>query len=159
VAQQPNIELDPSDLPRAALEPAPARPWKLSSKPGVIAAPSDVPTGKGYGTPGPDTGWALTIIRRLEGAMDPDLESILAALMGARAALFGRAPVPADLEAAKVLSGMGPGLPSELTERLGRWLDAVPHERSKGRTAVADVSSELLRKAPDELRSHFINHM
>jgi hypothetical protein len=159
VAQQPNIELDQADLPRSGLEPSAARPWSVSSKPGVIMAPSDVPKGRGYGTPGPDTGWALKIIRKIEGSMDPDLEGVLAALMGARAALFGRAPVPGDLAAAKLLAGMGPGLPPALTERLQRWLAAVPHERSKGRTAVSDVDPDLLTMSVDDLRLQLTNRM
>jgi len=152
VAQQPNIELDPSDLPRHGLDTAPARRWSAKDKPGVISAPGQVPSGGTFGTPGPDTGWALKIIRHVGGEMETNLESVLAALMSARAASFGRAPIPEDLAVAKLLCGMGEGLPLELSSRRRRWVNAVPHEPSKGRAAVAEVDLDHLRMKPDELR-------
>jgi len=152
VAQQPNIELDPSDLPQPGLDTSPARRWSPSSKPGVITAPGQVPKGGSFGSPGPDTGWALKIIRHREGEIDRDLEHVFAALMGARAAGFGRAPIPEDLEVAKLLCGIGEGLPLELSARRKQWTHAVPHERSKGRTAVAAVEPEMLAAKPDDLR-------
>jgi hypothetical protein len=152
VAQQPNIELDPSDLPREGLDTAPARAWSASEKPGVITRPGQVPRGKGFGTPGPDTGWALRIIRHIEGDMDPDLEHVLTSLMSARASAYGRAPIPEDLEVAKLLCGIGEGLPLDLSARRKTWLAAVPHERSKGRAAVNDVDKDLLMKKPAEVR-------
>lgn len=152
MAQQPNIELDPSDLPREGLDTAPPRRWSPNTKPGVITAPTEVPRGRGFGTPGPDTGWALKIIRHIEGAIDPDLEAVFASLMSARASMFGRAPIPEDLEVAKLLCGIGEGLPLELAARRKRWLAEVPHERAKGRAAVADVDSDLLGQKPAEVR-------
>lgn len=152
MAQQPNIELDPSDLPRKGLDTSPARGWSAGDRPGVITAPGQVPAGGTFGTPGPDTGWALKIIRHVGGDIDANLESVLAALMSARAASFGRAPIPEDLAVAKLLCGMGEGLPLELSARRRRWTTAVPHERSKGRSAVAEVGTEQLRMKPDELR-------
>lgn len=152
MAQQPNIEFTESDLPRTALDTAPARGWSASAKAGVITAPGQVPRGEGFGTPGPDTGWALRIIHRLEPGLERNLEAVLVGLMGARAAAFGRAPVRQDLEVAKLLCGIGEGLAAALTERVNRWVAAVPHERSKGMCAVADVDQAILLLAPDELR-------
>ena len=151
MAQQPNIELDPSDLPRTALNTSAARRWSAKERPGVISNPTQVPRGRGFGTPGPDTGWALKIIRQIGGDIDPNLEHVLVALMSARAASYGRAPVPEDLAVAKLLCGMGEGLPLDLSARRRRWVQAVPHERSKGRTAVAEVVPEHLRMKPDAL--------
>jgi hypothetical protein len=159
VAQQPNIELDPADLPRRTPEPAAARRWAPSSKPGVIVSPDQVPRGGAFGSPGPDTGWAFTLIRKIEPNLDPDLEAVLVALMAARAALKGRAPVPQDLEVAKLLAGMHERLPTALEDRRTRWTDAVPHERSKGRTAVSDVSRDQLAMNPDELLGFLTNHL
>lgn len=152
MAQQPNIELDPSDLPRRSLDTSSARAWAAGSKPGVITSPGQIPTGGTFGTPGPDTGWALKILRKLDPQTDPDLEAVLVALMAARAAALGRAPVPMDLYVAKLFCGLVDGVPEDLTERLGRWLAAVPHERSKGRAAVAEVDQDLLAEHPDRIR-------
>jgi hypothetical protein len=152
VAQQPNIELEPADLPQAALDTAPARGWSPSSRPGVISSPGQVPHGKGFGTPGPDTGWALKIARHLEGDIDPDLMHVLVALMAARASLHGRAPIREDLEVAKLLCGIGEGLPFDLSTRRKSWLAAVPHEPSKGAAAVAAVEPDLLRQKPAGVR-------
>ncbi len=152
MAQQPNIEIDQSDLPRPVLDTSAASRWSPSSKPGVITSPDQVPTGGTFGTPGPDTGWALKIIRKVDPQNDPNLEAVLVALMAARAAALGRAPVPGDLHVAKLFCGMIEGVPDALSERLEKWLAAVPHERSKGRTAVADVDPDLLAEHPDRIR-------
>lgn len=151
MATQPNIELDPDDLPRAPLPPAPARRWTPEVKPGVVTVPGDVPRGPVFGTPGPDTGWALRIIRLVEGDVPAPLRTLLAALMSARAAAFGRAPIREDLEVAKILCGLGDGLPEHLSERRRRWLAELRHESRKGGRALAEVGDDLLL-SPDELR-------
>lgn len=112
-----------------------------------------------FGTPGPDTGYALRIIREVEGPLDPDVEAVLVALMSARGSLLGRAPIQEDLEVAKLLAGLADGLPTALSERLDRWTAAVPHERSKGRLAVAEVPVDQFAMKPDDLRGHLTNHL
>jgi hypothetical protein len=112
-----------------------------------------MPWGGAFGTPGPDTGWALKLVRaadlpeRTEG-----LELVLAALMAARASHFGRAPVPEDLEVAKTLAGFGEGLPADFVERRGRWIEATAHEPSPGRTAVSEILPDLLELKPDQIK-------
>ena len=151
MAQQPNIEVDPADRPRPTPQPAPAR-LGGDARPGVIRRPEEMPSGPGFGTPGPDAGWGLRLIRQLDPGVDPDLEAVLAALMTARAARFGRAPVAEDLEVARLLNGLDEGLPQSMIDRSKRWVAAVPHERSKGRTAVGEIDPDLLALTPDELR-------
>lgn len=155
MAQQPNIELTPGDRPRPELAPAPARRWSTSGKPGVITAPTDVPRGPSFGTPGPDTGWALRVIREAGLAdLSDDVRSVLVALMAARAASFGRAPVPADLRVAMALCGLDDETaPDWVRARANRWFGAVPHERSKGSTAVAEVDRDLLREPAERVRA------
>lgn len=119
----------------------------------MITAPDQVPRGEGFGTPGPDTGWALRLI---DQADLPDrstgLEKVLAALMGARASSYGRAPTLEDLEVALLLCGIGEALPEHLAERRQRWIDATAHEVPAGRTALAEVGIELLRTKPAAVR-------
>lgn len=153
MAQQPNIEVEPAERPRPVPEPGPARRWTPRSKPGVITAPDQVPHGAAFGTPGPDTGWALRLIRTAElEERSPELEAVLAALMAARASSYGRAPVPEDLAVARILCGLGEGLPASLAERRQRWVEATAHEKPRGRAALADVDVDVLRRTPDEVR-------
>ena len=158
MAQQPNIELEPADKPRAEPRPAAARRWNPHDKPGVITSPGAVPTGGAFGRPGPDTGFAYRLIRStdIEGRT-PGLEHVLAALMAARASHFGRAPTAEDLEVASILCGIGEALPDWLSERCEGWVEATAHEKSKGVTAVNDVGDELLRLKPAEVRLR-VNH-
>ena len=153
MAQQPNIEFDPADRPRAVPRPDHARRWKPADRPGIISVPGQVPRGEGFGNPGPDTGWALRLIDQAE---IPDrskgLERVLGALMGARASSFGRAPTLEDLEVALLLCGIGEALPDHLAERRHRWVDATAHERPPGRTALTEVGTELLRTKPAAVR-------
>jgi len=152
MGQQPNVEIDLSDLPRPTPEPDPPRRWR-PTRPGIITSPDQMPWGGAFGTPGPDTGWALKLVRsadlpdRSEG-----LELVLAALMGARASLLGRAPIPEDLEVAKILVGIGEGVPSKLSERRGRWIEATAHEPSPGRIAVSEIEPDLLVLKPDQMK-------
>lgn len=153
MAQQPNIELDPEDGPRSVLRPDPARRWRPEGKPGVITAPDQVPHGDRFGTPGPDTGWALALIDRSEiRDRSKGLDAVLSALMAARASSYGRAPTGEDLEVAKILCGIGEGLPETLGDRRRRWVEATAHEKPPGRTALAEVGLELLRRRPPEVR-------
>jgi hypothetical protein len=80
------------------------------------------------------------------------LEFVLAALMAARASHFGRAPIPEDLEVAKILAGFGEGLPAEFVDRRERWIEATAHEQSPGRAAVADIAPDLLELKPDWIK-------
>lgn len=142
MAQQPNIELMPGDLPKMALEPAPAR--RPVKRPGLITTPAEKPDGPAFGTPGPDTGWALRVISQSDVPEDtPTLRKVLAALMGARAAHFGRAPTHSDLLVALELVGLGLERSPELDERRQRWMEAVSHEKSPGRQAVAEAGEAL----------------
>lgn len=149
MAQQPNVELSPGDMPRAVLEPAPARRQRIP-RPGVITAPHEKPSGPGFGNPGPDTGWALRIIGQVGIPEDtPAHRKLLAALMGARAAHFGRAPMHEDLDVALALVGLGDRRSEELAARRNRWIAVTSHEKSPGRTAVAEAGDDLYRSLSD----------
>jgi hypothetical protein len=152
MGQQPNVDIDSSDLPRPTPDTDPPRRWR-PTRPGVIVSPDQMPWGGAFGTPGPDTGWALKLVRAADLPERSDgLESVLAALMAARASHFGRAPVPEDLEVAKILAGFGEGLPADFVERRERWIGATAHEPSPGRAAVADIQPDLLELKPDQIK-------
>jgi len=110
VGQQPNIQLHLEDLPRPEAHPGPARRWS-GGRPGDLVSPQQIPWGGAFGTPGPDTGYALRLLADrppapAEGERRTDLERTVAALMAARASLLGRAPVVGDAEVAEMILGL-----------------------------------------------------
>ena len=107
MGQQPNIELEISDLPRPTAHTAPARSWR-PERPGDLNAPGDVPTGGAFGSTGPDPGYALRLVRSIDLAVAPaeqghNAEAAVAAIAGARAARFRRAPTLEDVEIAALV--------------------------------------------------------
>jgi hypothetical protein len=112
-----------------------------------------MPWGGAFGTPGPDAGYALKIIREadLEERTDA-LEKVLAALMGARASILGRAPTGEDLTVALIVSGLSPNSSGALIDRGRQWIAATAHEQSPGRSAVAALDPDLLRHKPEDVR-------
>lgn len=157
MGQQPNIELDREDAPPLEPAPGPSPRWR-PDRPGEITGPDEMPWGGAFGRPGPDTGFAMKLIRRADftRARVTQLEALLAAYVGARASAFGRAPVPKDVEAGLIVLGLRPdGLPSpvvtELATQRERWLDATAHEHTRGSAFVASLTTEQLTAAPDDL--------
>jgi hypothetical protein len=143
MGQQPNVELTAAQKPRPTPEPEAARRWR-PTRPGVITSPDQVPTGGSFGTPGPDTGYALVIVRAHGAELSEAEQKVVVALMAARSSKLGRAPTKADLEVAKLLAGLGDGLPQNFVERGQRWVAAAEHERVPGRLAVNEAEPELL---------------
>jgi hypothetical protein len=119
----------------------------------MIVSPQQMKWGGAFGTPGPDTGYALKIVREADlPNRSLALEQVLAALMGARASILGRAPIGEDLEVALIVSGLAPNSSAMLVERGRHWVAATAHEQSPGRSAVAAVDPDLLRHKPDDVR-------
>jgi hypothetical protein len=162
MGQQPNIELDISDLPRPVAAPAPARRWK-PERPGDPGAPADTPWGGAFGTPGPDTGYALRLVRNREldireGESRRDLEAALTALIAARASLVGRAPTSHDVDVAMLLLGLDSGgIPAAVTEALAAdragWITGAAHHPVKAGAIVAAVDPQVLLADPATVRS------
>lgn len=150
MAQQPNVEVTAEELPRPIPAPGPA--VKARSKPGIPDGPSDWPRGGAFGTTGPDPGWALRLLNKTElPDDDPRLNRVVTGLMLARSAELGRAPVPEDIEVALILCGYFDDAPSEVIERRKRWLEAVPHERRPGETAVGEIDRSVLVNKPEQI--------
>ncbi len=159
MAQQPKIELEFGDLPRARMEPMPARPWR-PNRPGDFSGPGDVPAGPGFGTPGPDTGYALRLLaeRDLDLEPDEDIERVRAAainLVSARAAHFGRAPSRSDIDAVLALMGLHADVTGTFRSALGadrrRWVKKAAHGAMYGRALVAAVDDDLLYAPVEEI--------
>jgi hypothetical protein len=106
-----------------------------------------------FGSPAPDGGWAMRIIRASDlPDEDPDLKLVLAALMVARAAALGRGPIKEDLDVALVLCGYGFEAKPEVIQRRHRWLKAVHHDVRPGESAVAEVDVDMIVNKPEQVR-------
>jgi hypothetical protein len=74
VGQQQNIPITLADLPRATAKPAAPRQWR-PDRPGDITSPQQMPWGGAFGTPGPDTGYALRLIRQRGLELEPGIRT------------------------------------------------------------------------------------
>ena len=152
------LDDDPRQLPN--LSPGvvypPARSWR-ADRPGDLVDGVQ-PRGALMGSPGPNIGYALLLTRRVAESFDrsplehvKDVEAVVAALAMKRAASFGRAPVPADIESAALVLGYL-GAPSpEFVELRSEAVDDAHHDYEAVRTIVDAVPLEVLRLAPSAL--------
>lgn len=162
MGQEPKIEIAIEDMPRPVPEPAPARRW-TASRPGDLHSPADVPWGGAFGTPGPDTGYALTLARGAsfalsEGEDRHNVEQALLLVMGARASLFGKAPSADDLGFALLLLGLDTReeVPAAVTAQLaaGRkhWAPRLANDKWEARLFVGRLAPPLLKLSQGDLR-------
>ncbi len=153
MGQQPNIELEISDLPRPVAHPPPARRWR-PERPGDFDSPDAVPRGDGFGTVGPDPGYALRLVRARSIAAGPgenphNAEAAVAAVAAARAAAMGRAPIGEDVEVAVLLLGYdASAAPAEvlatLAERRAPFLAGIGHSSRRAAALVGAIRADLL---------------
>ena len=111
------------------------------------------------GNPGPDTGYALTLVGRCvdnltlgAGEHREDVVSGLAALAAKRAASYGRAPVRHDLDVAVTIWGFAStAIDPELAELRRTTFEGVgdPHHYEARRALVDMVPESALRQTPD----------
>lgn len=162
MGQEPKIEIPPEDLPRPVPEPAAARRW-TASRPGDMHTPAEVPWGGPFGTPGPDTGYALKLAAAADFALDDNerrhsVETLLVLIMGARASLLGKAPSADDLGFALMLLGLDAGreIPDAANTQLAsarrHWAPLVAHSGGAARALAAKLTPSLLRMSQDDLR-------
>lgn len=113
-----------------------------------------------FGTPGPNTGYVLTLLRNevLElapGETRSDAVMALASLAGARASLVGRAPTREDVHVAMALLGFDELLPAQiresLAERRPHWVANVAHDSKKLYELVDAVDVAVLRSNPQDV--------
>ncbi len=144
------------DEVRATRQPIPARPWRLG-RPADLRPGVPLPA-RLVGAPGPDQGYALKVARRFEDALvlaehehRDDVIAGAVALAMRRAAMFGRAPIAADVQVALLLFGFfGPASDALVSERRARFF-GVSHDEWARRALVDAVPEELLRLTPERL--------
>ena len=123
------------------------------------------PRGDGFGVPGPDQGYALsvatTVFRPIlqVGNVDPDdaVDGCLGVALK-RAALFGRAPVAHDWRVAFTVWGfLDAAPPPELVALREEWFAEVahPHHYAESRRIADAVGDETLRMTPDAVAAAY----
>jgi hypothetical protein len=172
----------PEDQVRDAYQLEQPRPWQ-ADRPADFT-PGRFVTGHGRGVQGPDQGYAFRLARRFEekltlteGESFEDISAAGVAIALRRAALFGRAPVTADLELAFSLLGcLRPGAPgasgaggaadagdagsgsggSAAPADLVAWRAArsrgLSHHPVEARELAEAVPESTLRLRPDDVR-------
>lgn len=155
MGQQPNIPLEIADLPRPTPHPGSPRRWS-PRRAGELGSPDEVPWGGLFGTPGPDAGYALTLVAGhdlalAEGESRADAEAAVAALVNARASHFGRAPTSVDADVAELILGYRGGDGPDPVQRSARVAGAA-HHPARLRGLLAELDIELLTADPAELR-------
>jgi hypothetical protein len=113
------------------------------------------------GIPGPDQGYALLLANRLfedqlvlaAGVTAEDALAGAASVACARAALYGRAPVAADIEIGLLLFGFLGDPPADLVEWRTPLFRGAAHHYEQRCRIVDSVHESSLRKTPDELRA------
>lgn len=150
------------DLPRPVLHPDPARRWK-PERPGEITGPAEAKWGGAYGTPGPDTGYVLRLIKHRHPSLPAgedrhDVVTALAALASARASAFGRAPTMTDVDVAVTLLGLDATTPADVAAdfadaRRGPGLANLSHRPDRRRALVDAVPRDLLEAGLDDVKT------
>jgi hypothetical protein len=138
-------------------------PW-VADRPAEVKPTGVQPAGRLFGSIGPDQGYALKLAedmaRRLRLQPGEDLRDVIAGSVGVatkRAALFGRAPVLADVEVGFGAWGFLDDAPEDLVNLRRRWFAQVSHLYS-GRRRIADaVPTETLRLTPAEVRARVVS--
>ncbi len=118
------------------------------------------PHGRHFGVPGPDQGYGLLLAHRLfadrvvlaAGETVADALEGAAAVAGARAALFGRAPVGQDVELALTLFGFLGDAPDDLVAWRTTLFQGAAHHYDERRALVSHVPESTLRLVPGEVR-------
>jgi len=112
------------------------------------------------GIPGPDQGYALHLAElftdQLRLAPGEHAEDVLAGAVSIglrRAALFGRAPVKADIELALHLFGYLEGASEDVIDARGRYFAGVSHDYWQQRDLAEWVPESTLRMTPAQVRT------
>ena len=152
-------ELDDSprhkqNLPAGVAVP-PAAAW-VRHRPGEVG-PNE-PTGALFGRPGPNIGFALTLVERQQGSWQlgphehlEDAGAVVAEIAMKRAAGFGRAPVKHDVDVAVALFGYD-RVDETWQPARARFVHGAEHDYATRRRLVDAVPDDLLRVAASDAR-------
>ena len=157
MTQRSFVPIEESDQVRGAYRLETPRDWR-PIRPGDLRQAGQ-PRGRSLGVPAPDNGYGLLLAERLfadkvevvEGETVHDALHGAAAVAGARAAMFGRAPVAKDLELALTLFGYLGGAPADLVAWRKALFQAAAHEYLVRRRIAEAVPEATLRLTPAQV--------
>lgn len=163
MSNEPHVAVTLGDAPRQEPNLAPgvhypaARPWR-ADRPGDLKGGQ--PTGAFLGSPGPNIGYALSLMARARDRMAlaphehvEDATAVVGELAMKRAASYGRAPVMADVECAMLVLGYQGGVDPDFAKWRVHAVEGA-HEHYPQRRALCDaVDPDALRLAPAALSS------
>jgi hypothetical protein len=160
MAVDPYVPTRPEDAPRRSIAIPPAVGWK-AVRPGDLD-PAAGPGCKGvlFGTPGPDSGYALTLaewfgdrITAVAPETIHDAEALAAHVAMRRGALFGRAPVRTDVALGLTLFGWLGDAPADLVEWRRLAVVGVGHDYARRTGLVEAIPEWVVRQTPDQIRA------
>ena len=160
MAVDPYVPTRPEDAPRRSVAIPPADGWR-ADRPGDIdpAVGSGRKGGVLFGTPGPDSGYALTLaahfhdqIRAVFPETAHDAEDLAAQVAMRRGAIFGRAPIRADVEVGLTLFGWLSDAPADLVEWRRFAVAGAGHNYAKRVTLIETIPEWVIRQRPDQIR-------
>lgn len=153
MAQQPNIELPVSGLQRRTSGIGPERPW-TPNRPGELTG-IGMPWGGAFGTPGPDSGYAMKLATDRELILADhehraDADAAVAAVAAARSSLTGRGPTKGDIDAAIVI--LGYDTESDFGPVRAAAIGGSAHHPLRIRRLIAGIPTDVYDANADELR-------
>jgi hypothetical protein len=152
------LDDEPRQMPNLSpgVRVPPAGAWR-ADRPGDLADGVQ-PRGDRFGSPGPNVGYALFLVRRMHDqfVLSPlehqeDVDAAVAAVAMKRAASFRRAPVAADVECAALVLGYLGSSSDELVEWRAKAVDGAAHDYDTLRAVVDRVPIEESRLTPSAL--------
>ena len=156
MAQPDYVPLSSVDRVRLTERLPPPRRW-VQDRPGEINVSSH-PKGRRLGVPGPDQGYAMNLAEKLEDRLQlaegERAEDVTAGCVGVatrRAAMFGRAPVMADLQVAFGIWGFLGDAPQELVDLRKPLFQGTAKAYLDQRAIVDHVREPALRLTPEEV--------
>jgi hypothetical protein len=159
MAVDPYVPTRPEDAPRHSVAIPPAVGWK-AVRPGDLDPAAARGKGVLFGTPGPDSGYALTLAEQYHGqitAVFPetahDAESVAAQFAMRRAGVFGRAPVRGDVELGFTLFGWLGDPPAELVEWRRKAVARAAHDYARRTTLIETIPEWVVRHRLDDVRA------
>lgn len=158
MTQPEYVPLAAADKVRPGERLPPAKPW-TADRPADLKG-SVQPRGPRFGSPGPDQGYALKLVRQFEdrlqltdGEHRADVVSGVLVVALKRASLFGRAPVIHDLEHAFTLFGCLGDAPEDLVALRQSLFQSASHHYWEQREIADLVPESTLGLTPGAVRS------
>jgi hypothetical protein len=160
MAVDPYVPTRPEDAPRRSVAIPPAVGWK-AVRPGDLDPAEPIhKKGNLFGTPGPDSGYALTLAERFHDRISVvfpetvhDAEELGAQFAMRRAGVLGRAPIQPDVELGLTLFGWLGDPPADLVEWRRLAVANVAHDYARRTTLIEAIPEWVVRHRVDDIRT------